>query len=118
MIAWQCPPLETALVPVRIDAARNACEAAHGLDTVDILHVPLEVVQRAHDLEVDAAFRHGLGDHRQYVHADPEVIGDFSGIDIVDRPGPKFRHALMLVAHPDLGGQQPTDAQENDRDAQ
>ena len=54
-VAWQGLPLEIALVPGRVQPPRGARKPGNRHDALDIAHGPLEVVERPHCLEVDAA---------------------------------------------------------------
>ena len=78
-------------------------EASDGPDTLDVAHVPFELVERLHGRVVEAAFRGGLPDHRQHVNTDVEESRDFGHVPVVDGIRPQFRHTLMQVADPDVG---------------
>ena len=74
-IPRQHAPLRTALVPAGVERPGHAREVDRRLHALDVGHAPGELVDRGHDVEVDAALGLGLGDDRQDVDADRELRG-------------------------------------------
>jgi hypothetical protein len=103
-VARQLAPADAALVEAGIHDLRQRRERDHRLAPGHVLHVPVEVVDRAHDLVVGAGALHALGvrDDAEGIHADRELLEDPRVVLVVARLGLQLRDADAVVAHLEL----------------
>ena len=102
-ISRQLAPFEAALVPTRVDDLGDSADTKEPLHTLDVAHMPLEIVDHTHDRVLGTGLWMGLNDGRDDIDADCETTGDDLGVDIVLRVRPQFGHPSVEVADLDLG---------------